>query len=92
MLLDIAEALNPLFKERHDRLQEGLVGDPEDQEVAEMTLQVVFLDGEEAFVDWNATDSIYGARWISLTPSNYEIFMDFQTPCRKMGHEVSFSA
>ena len=88
MLLDIAETLNPLFKERHDRLQEGLV---EDEEVAETTLQLVFFDGEEAFVAWTDTDSIYGARWISLTLDNYEIFMEFQTSCRKMGHDVSSS-
>ena len=25
-------------------------------------IQVIFLDGEEAFVSWTATDSIYGAR------------------------------
>jgi len=89
MLLDIAEALNPLFKERHDRLQEGLI---EDEEVAETTLQLVFFDGEEAFAFWSDTDSIYGARWINFTLDNCEIFMEFQTSCRKMGYDVSFAA
>lgn len=28
----------------------------------DLSLQYVFLDGEEAFVNWNAQDSIYGAR------------------------------
>ncbi|KNE60764.1 hypothetical protein AMAG_06120 [Allomyces macrogynus ATCC 38327] len=31
----------------------------------ETTLQLVFFDGEEAFVDWTATDSIYGARHLA---------------------------
>lgn len=28
----------------------------------ELSLQLVFLDGEEAIEEWTATDSIYGAR------------------------------
>jgi hypothetical protein len=28
----------------------------------ELTLQFIFFDGEEAFVKWSDTDSIYGAR------------------------------
>jgi len=31
----------------------------------ELTLQLVFLDGEEAFVDWTDKDSIYGARHLA---------------------------
>ncbi|KAL1991456.1 hypothetical protein VTN49DRAFT_4764 [Thermomyces lanuginosus] len=30
-------------------------------------IQVLFLDGEEAFVKWSATDSLYGARSLSET-------------------------
>ena len=29
------------------------------------TLQLIFFDGEEAFVSWSATDSIYGARHLA---------------------------
>ncbi|CAO3570825.1 unnamed protein product [Mortierella alpina] len=29
------------------------------------TLQIVFFDGEEAFVDWTATDSVYGSRHLA---------------------------
>lgn len=36
----------------------------DDEDVAETTLQLVFFDGEEAFKDWTATDSIYGARFV----------------------------
>jgi len=28
----------------------------------DLTVQLVFLDGEEAFVEWTDRDSIYGAR------------------------------
>jgi glutaminyl-peptide cyclotransferase len=39
-----------------------------------LTLQFIFFDGEEAFKQWSATDSIYGARhlaqkWDKLTYS-----------------------
>lgn len=30
-----------------------------------MTLQLLFLDGEEAFGDWSVTDSLYGARHLA---------------------------
>lgn len=30
-----------------------------------MTLQLIFLDGEEAFVEWSRTDSTYGARHLA---------------------------
>ncbi|NXR46081.1 QPCT cyclotransferase, partial [Hippolais icterina] len=29
------------------------------------TLQLLFLDGEEAFGDWSVTDSLYGARHLA---------------------------
>jgi glutaminyl-peptide cyclotransferase len=30
----------------------------------DMGVQILFLDGEEAFVDWSATDSLYGSRYV----------------------------
>lgn len=32
---------------------------------SDLSLQFLFLDGEEAFVNWNARDSIYGARHLA---------------------------
>lgn len=61
ILLDVAEALNPLLDQRQERLEQGL---EDDEDVAETTLQLVFFDGEEAFQDWTDTDSIYGARFV----------------------------
>lgn len=46
MMLNVANVLDDLLA-KHD---------------SEVTLQLVFLDGEEAFINWNDKDSIYGAR------------------------------
>ncbi len=61
MMLDLAGALNPLLDSRQKRLEEGT---EDDEDVADITLQLVFFDGEEAFVAWTDTDSIYGARCV----------------------------
>lgn len=60
MMLDLAETLNPLLDKRKERLD---AGEEDDDDVADMTLQLIFFDGEEAFVEWTDTDSIYGARY-----------------------------
>jgi hypothetical protein len=59
MMLDVAETLNTLLDERAHRFENG---EEDDDDVADTTLQLVFFDGEEAFMDWSAADSIYGAR------------------------------
>ncbi len=35
------------------------------QHYLNVSLQMVFFDGEEAFVEWNSTDSIYGAKHLA---------------------------
>lgn len=57
MLLDLAEALTPLLD-----AQKAAKDRDEDHTT---TLQIVFFDGEEAFHDWSATDSIYGSRHLA---------------------------
>lgn len=59
LMLDLAEALDPLLNLRRQQLEDGTV---EDEDVAETTLQLVFFDGEEAFKVWTHDDSIYGAK------------------------------
>ena len=72
-MLDIAETLDPLLDARARRVEQAELGlhfgedEDIDEHVAETTLQLIFFDGEEAFMDWTATDSIYGAR--SVSPS-----------------------
>eukprot|EP00056_Hartaetosiga_gracilis_P005662 m.87375 g.87375 ORF g.87375 m.87375 type:complete len:129 (+) comp12240_c0_seq3:142-528(+) len=51
VLLDIAASLTPYLEKRTNKLG--------------TTLQLVFFDGEEAFVQWTNTDSIYGARHLA---------------------------
>ncbi|KAJ8308940.1 hypothetical protein KUTeg_013814 [Tegillarca granosa] len=53
ILLDLAVQLDCLF-------QKGL-----GNKASDITPQLVFFDGEEAFKDWTATDSIYGARHLA---------------------------
>lgn len=59
MMLDLAEALNPLLDDREQRF---LDGEEDDEDLADTTLQLIFFDGEEAFKEWTDADSVYGAR------------------------------
>lgn len=70
MMLDVAEALNPLLDDRLKRMNSGDDLDDEEEEVSDLTLQLVFFDGEEAFKDWTDTDSIYGARYVRCDATN----------------------
>ena len=72
-MLDLAGALNPLLDGRKKRLDAGNLGDDEDEDVIDTTLQLVFFDGEEAFVSWTATDSIYGARYAGKVLGGYKV-------------------
>ncbi|XP_031558467.1 glutaminyl-peptide cyclotransferase-like [Actinia tenebrosa] len=51
MLIEVARTVTPFFRAK-----------PLSNEV---TLQMVFFDGEEAFKDWSPTDSIYGSRHLA---------------------------
>ncbi|KAJ3558165.1 hypothetical protein NM688_g1081 [Phlebia brevispora] len=63
-MLDLAEALNSLLDARLARVEAG-ESDEDEDDLADTTLQLVFFDGEEAFKEWTATDSIYGARHLA---------------------------
>ncbi|NXS26780.1 QPCTL protein, partial [Pomatostomus ruficeps] len=52
LLLEVATALDAHLQRRQGQ-------DPP------VTLQLLFLDGEEAFGDWSDTDSLYGARHLA---------------------------
>ncbi|CAH7683449.1 glutaminyl-peptide cyclotransferase [Phakopsora pachyrhizi] len=55
IILEVARSLTPL-------LDSQLIQHLNSYQEERVTLQVVLLDGEEAFKDWSSTDSIYGAR------------------------------
>ncbi|KAF8491032.1 glutaminyl-peptide cyclotransferase-like protein [Russula emetica] len=70
IMLDIAETLDPLLDARARHVEQaelGLEDEDIDEYTAETTLQLIFFDGEEAFMAWTATDSIYGARHLAET-------------------------
>jgi hypothetical protein len=76
-MLDIAETLNPLLDIRTRRVQQDELDPDEDEDAAETTLQLVFFDGEEAFVYWSNTDSIYGARSVFFS----SLVLSVETVC-----------
>ena len=40
---------------------------------SQLSLQIIFLDGEEAFLDWTDTDSLYGSRKLAQKWENADI-------------------
>ncbi|CAL1539422.1 unnamed protein product [Lymnaea stagnalis] len=55
VLLETARQLDCLLKK----------GSKEKSSVSDVTLQLIFFDGEEAFKEWRSTDSLYGARHLA---------------------------
>jgi glutaminyl-peptide cyclotransferase len=73
-MLDLAESLTPFLSARRDRIRNGtaiLRNGLDEEEAGQTTLQLLFLDGEEAFKDWTNTDSIYGARYVPFPSPPY---------------------
>lgn len=91
MLLDLATALTPWLDARKRRVEEA--GGEEGRTGQGETLQIIFFDGEEAFQDWTATDSIYGARhlvekWSETETSPAPIQSTPKTALRRISHLV----
>ncbi|SCV66977.1 BQ2448_5623 [Microbotryum intermedium] len=63
MLMDLAKSLTPWLDARKKRILAQ--GGEEGRSTQAETLQIIFFDGEEAFVDWTYDDSIYGARHLA---------------------------
>ncbi|RYN40178.1 hypothetical protein AA0113_g351 [Alternaria arborescens] len=84
MLMHIAKVIDPYIQRMYDEmsaLQEGGTVD------MDMGIQILFLDGEEAFENWSDTDSLYGSRslaqeWASTSnpPSAASKFYQNRTP------------
>lgn len=68
MMLELATTLTPLL----DRLVSRWNSDNKPRYGQRTTLQLVFFDGEEAFKDWTAQDSIYGAKHLAEVWSKIE--------------------
>ncbi|KAK2038569.1 peptidase family M28 [Colletotrichum somersetense] len=63
MLLHVARALDPYLTQMYDEMV--ALGENGGTVPQDMALQILFLDGEEAFKTWTDTDSLYGARSLS---------------------------
>ena len=58
LLMHVARSVDAALSRKWERGSEG----DGLEDVEEKGVQIVFLDGEEAWVSWTETDSIYGAR------------------------------
>ncbi len=61
MLMYVAKVVDPYITRMYDEmaaLQEGGTVD------MDMGIQILFLDGEEAFEMWTDSDSLYGSRYV----------------------------
>lgn len=59
ILMHTARTLDQYLTQMHEQMSAlGEAGSAE----ADMGVQILLLDGEEAFVSWTATDSLYGSR------------------------------
>lgn len=47
----------------------GLFGSPQDAG-SDLTLQLIFFDGEEALYQWTSSDSLYGSRHLATKMEN----------------------
>jgi glutaminyl-peptide cyclotransferase len=59
MIMHAARSVDDALTRKWDAMKAAGAGDGLDEEVG---LQILFLDGEEAFVNWTDDDSLYGAR------------------------------
>ena len=81
IIVAVAEALTPwLDAQRSANAAARAGGD----NTPRTTLSIVLLDGEEAFKDWTSTDSIYGAKCVTIVSDR----LTLQTSRRALGSTV----
>jgi len=61
MLMYVASVLDPHITRMYEEM--SALGEGGDVDM-DMGIQIVFLDGEEAFETWSDSDSLYGARYV----------------------------
>ncbi|KAJ3041271.1 hypothetical protein HDV00_009664 [Rhizophlyctis rosea] len=69
ILIDLAHALNPLLDSYLEKHAPTTPKSPAEN-ANPPTIQIIFFDGEEAFVNWSASDSVYGSRHLATKWSN----------------------
>lgn len=61
VLMHVAKSIDKYMTQMHDEMDAlGEGGTPE----MDMAVQILLTDGEEAFVSWTNTDSLYGSRYV----------------------------
>jgi glutaminyl-peptide cyclotransferase len=63
MLLHVARSIETALVKKWDAMKAN--GDADSGLEEEKGIQIIFLDGEEAWVTWTAEDSLYGSRYVS---------------------------
>lgn len=61
MLMYVAKVIDPYITRMYEEM--SALGEGGDVDM-DMGVQIVFLDGEEAFEVWSDSDSLYGARYV----------------------------
>lgn len=64
MLMHVARSIDEALTKKWDAMQAS--GEGGDGLEEEKGIQILLLDGEEAWVSWSATDSLYGSRYVSF--------------------------
>lgn len=63
VLMHVAKSVEGYLKKVYEAgIAEGLGKDGKEDPKREVGVQILLLDGEEAFQEWSDTDSLYGAR------------------------------
>jgi glutaminyl-peptide cyclotransferase len=62
MMMFVAKVIDGYVQRMYDEMQELEEGGTVEMD---MGVQLIFLDGEEAFEDWTDEDSLYGSRYVS---------------------------
>jgi len=59
VIIEVVTALQKLLKQQEEKQLNN------NDDVTDITLQLIFFDGEEAFVSWTDNDSLYGSRHLA---------------------------
>lgn len=63
MLMHVARSIDKYLTQMYDEMV--ALGELGGTPAMDMGVQILLLDGEEAFVSWTDTDSLYGARYVA---------------------------
>jgi glutaminyl-peptide cyclotransferase len=69
MMLFVAKVIDGYVQRMYNEMQELEEGGTVEMD---MGVQLIFLDGEEAFVRWTDEDSLYGSRYVDMPSSNIQ--------------------